>query len=121
MIYCVEKDIYPKEGQFIEEIKYLDENGFEWRIARIQNGFMVQYFGSDYFKQTTFDFKLKNGNPIKIRNTNCIFFKDSSFETFCLVRDILKNGFTDEIWEIFEELFQERFNLDDGILESEFV
>ena len=49
------------------------------------------------------------------------YFKDTDFEAFCEVRDILKNGWTDEIWETFEELFNERVKHDAGLLEFEFV
>lgn len=121
MIYCIEIDLYPKEGQYIEEISYLDENNFEWRICRIENGFMVKYFGDDYFRESVFDIELSNGKNFRIKNTNCIFFKDSNFDTFCNVRDILKNGFTDEIWEAFESCFKVRFEINDGFIESEIV
>lgn len=121
MIYCVETEMYPKEGQFIEELKYKDENDFEWRICRIENGFMVRYFGDEYFKESVFSFEIKNGKIIRVRNTNCIFFKDTDFDTFYEVRNILKNGFTDDIWGIFEELLQERFENDEGFLESEII
>jgi hypothetical protein len=36
MIYAVTPQKYPQN--FIEEIKYKDENDFEWRIARVENG-----------------------------------------------------------------------------------
>ncbi len=121
MIYCVPIDNYPKEGQFIEEISYRDENDFEWRIARIQNGFMVRYFGNDYFKENTFECTLSTGECVRVKNTNCLFFQDTDFETFAEVRNVLKNGFTDEIWETFEELFTERFEHDKGMLASEIV
>lgn len=121
MIYCVKTEMYPKEGQFIEELKYLDENGFEWRICRIENGFMVRYFGDEYFIEKMFSFELKNGKHIKINNTNCIYFQDTDFETFCEVRNILKLGFTDDIWQFFEELFKERFENNEGFIESEIV
>ena len=121
MIYSVSKETYPKEGQFIEEISYKDENEFEWRIARIENGFMVRYFGDPYFKDSTFKCESSTGKLIRINNTGCIFFKGADFETFCEIRDILKNGWTDEIWETFEELFNERIKHDEGLLESEII
>ena len=37
------------------------------------------------------------------------------------VRNIIKIGYTDDIWETFEELFTERFEHDRGMLESEMV
>ena len=121
MIYCVPIENYPKNGQFIEEHTYKDENDFEWRVARIKNGFMVRYFGTPYFQDNRFDCDLPNGQNIQIKNTNCIFFQDTGFETFYHVRQILQNGYTDDIWETFTELFTERFEHDLGLLESEML
>jgi len=121
MIYCVPIENYPTEKMFVEELYYKDENGFEWRIARIQNGFMVRYFGDDYFKENTFECELKSGETVRVNNTNCIFVEDVDFDTFCEVRDIIKEGYTDEIWETFEEMFTERFECDRGMLESEMI
>ena len=134
-----------KKGMCIEELSYKDENNFEWKIARIKNGFMVRYFGEEYFKQKTFECELSNGEWVRVKNTNCIFFQNVDFETFCEVRDIIKIGYTDDffqnvdfetfcdvrdiikigytddIWETFEQLFTERFEHDKGMLESEMV
>lgn len=121
MIYCIPIEMYPKEGQFIEELSYIDENDFEWKISRVKNGFMVRYFGEPYFKETYFSCELKSGEHILINNTNCIFIKDANFETFAEFRNIIKNGFTDDIWEVFQEMFTERFEHDKGLLASEIV
>lgn len=119
MIYCVPIEQYPKEGMFIEELSYKDENDFEWKIARIENGFMVRYFGDEYFKENTFECELSNGEWVRVKNTNCIFIQDTDFETFAEVRNVIKTGYTDDIWETFQEMFEERFEHDKGLLESE--
>ena len=105
----------------LEEISYIDENMQKWRIARVRNGFMVRYFGNEYFKENTFECALPSGEYMRVKNTNCIFFEDANFETFCHVRNVLKNGYTDDIWETFEELFIERFKHDKRFLESEII
>lgn len=118
MIYLVNSELYPKEGMFIEEHFYTDENGFEWKIARVENGFFAQYLGVSYFYDRFFNIEV--GNKIfKVFNTNNIFFQDASFETFYYFRDILKNGFTDEIWECIHELLEARFMCDSSMLSSE--
>jgi hypothetical protein len=119
LIYAVSSDLYPKEGQFIEEIIYKDENDFEWRIARIENGFIVKYFGDPYFLDSTFECELSNGEWISIPNSNCIFFNNPDFDVFCNVRDIIKNGYTDYIQEVFTDLFTERFEHDMSLMASE--
>lgn len=121
MIYCIAPENYPKPGFFIEEFSYQDENDFQWKIARVENGFIVKYFGPDYFKDKYFSCELNNGKSVMINNTNCIFFQDGSFEAFYDMRTILKNGYTDDIWECFEEFFTERFEHSSDILESEIV
>lgn len=121
MIYSVSIDMYPKKGQYIEELSYTDENSFEWKIARIKNGFMVRYFGEKYFSESRFCIDLKSGESIQVLNTNCIFFQDADFDDFCNMRNILKTGFTDDIWDSIKDLFQARFECDLGLIESEMI
>jgi hypothetical protein len=121
MIYCLNLEIYPTRELIIEEISCRDENDFEWKIARVENGFFVRYFGEPYFKETYFSCDLKSGEHILIRNTNCIFIKNNDFDVFFKVRDVINSGYTDEIWETFQEMFEERFEHDKTILESEIV
>lgn len=121
MLYCVEPNIYPKHNQAIEEISYKDENDFEWKIARVQNGFFVRYFGDKYFSDNIFCITTKLGELIKVQNTNCIFFQNADFDTFCEMRNIIKTGWTDDIWEAISDLLTERFNHDLGMIESEII
>ena len=122
MIWCIPESDYPtREDWRSEELKYQDDNSFEWRIARIDNGIMVRYFGDPYFKEKMFCCETDSGKTIKVNNTNCIYVQDTSFETFYLIRDIIQSGCTDDIWEAFEEMFTERFNQDEGMLECEQV
>lgn len=121
MIYCLNPEMYPTTEKIIEEITYRDENNFEWKIARVENGFFVKYFGVDYFKEKYFSCDLSTGEHILINNTNCIFIQDNDFETFAEVRNVLKTGYTDEIWEVFQEMFEERFEHDKSINEWEAV
>jgi len=121
MIYCVEKDLFPTPEQSVEQISYKDENDFEWVIARVNNGFFVNYLGDPYFAYTNFEIGPKDGNTFLIKNTRCLFVANTDFETFADMRTMLKNGWTDDIWDAIEELLTERFNNDPGILKSEMV
>lgn len=122
MIYCLDPTTtYPKGGQFLEEIRYKDENDFEWRVARVKNGFFVRYYGDSYFKESFFSCHTKRGERIRVPNTGCVFFSTTDFDTFCHVRNIVKGGFTDDIWETFTDLFTERFNHSTGLLKSEML
>lgn len=121
MIYCIPTENYPKENQFLEELSYKDENDFEWKVARVNNGFIIKYFGDEYFKDSTFEIELKSGNWVRVKNTNCIFFENVEFETFYHIRELLKKGYTDEIWESITDLFKERFENCVDILECEML
>lgn len=119
MIYCVEPKIYPSGQQSKEEIKYSDENDFEWRISRVENGFFVRYYGDAYFADKIFCIYTKSDKLIKVKNTKCFFFQDADFDTFCEMREIIKTGWTDDIWESIESLLTARFDCDLGMIESE--
>lgn len=119
MIYCIPKKNYPKKGQHNEEIVYKDQNDFEWKIARIENGFIIGYFGDDYFSPNSFECELEEGITFRINNTRCILIQDTNFDTFVHFRTILNQGFTDDIWDVFEELFTERLQINSERLECE--
>lgn len=119
MIYLTSPDIYPTPELFLEEHEYLDENQFPWKIARVENGFFVRYFGDPYFSPSLFCITPPNKSMVRINNTKCIFFQDASFETFYDLREILTKGFTDDIWDCIKEFLEERFTHDEGMIESE--
>lgn len=119
MIYALPIEKYPKENQTLETIQYQDENDFEWRIARVENGFFVRYYGDEYFSPTLFCCEVNDKVIARVKNTNCIFIQDGSFEAFTKMRTLLKSGWTDDIWEAIENLFTERFEKGSAILESE--
>jgi len=121
MVYCLPIEDYSRKDNFIEELKYEDKNDFEWVIGRLQNGFMVKYLGDDYFKEEIFYCEVSNGESIKIKNTGCLFFNSNDFELFCDIRDIIKIGWTDDIWGTFQELLVMRFEGDRSILECEII
>lgn len=121
MIYCTKPELYPTPELALEEIILRDENAFEWKVTRVENGLFVKYIGDPYFIETYFSCHLKNGEHILIKNTNCIFIQDTDFETFAEIRNVINTGCTDDIWETFQEMFEERFEHDKGLLESEIV
>jgi hypothetical protein len=121
MIYCVQEFLYPSSEKSVEELVYNDENGFEWRISRILNGFIIRYFGDPYFRENIFECENSKGECIKVKNTNCIFVQDDDFETFAEFREVILRGCTDEIWGFIRDLLQERFEYDTGLLDSEIV
>ena len=120
MIYSTEIEKFPNSEQYLECHSYQDENNFEWKIARVQNGFFVAYFGDPYFKETYFSLEV-NGKHKLLANSGCFFIQDEDFETFYEFRTILKEGWTDDIWDSIGEFLTERLSHDDGLMECEIV
>lgn len=118
MIYSTEIEKFPNKEQYLECHSYQDENDLEWKIAMVENGFFVAYFGDSYFKDTHFDLSV-NGKGLLLLNSGCFFIKNSDFDTFYEFRNILKNGFTDDIWDSIGELLTERLIQDDGLMKCE--
>lgn len=120
MIYSTEIKDFPKEADYYELLSYKDENDFEWKIARVKNGFFIAYFGDSYFKDSEFDIELKYGKTVFIKNTGCFFIQNSEFEVFYEFRNIIKTGWTDDIWESIEDFLKERLlNNPELIMECE--
>ena len=120
MLYLVIPSLYPSKDKIIEETLY-DENDLEWRIARVVNGFFVKYFDDKHFIPNILCITTKIGELIKIQNTGCIFFQSTDFELFCEMRNIIKSGWTDDIWEAINEFLTERFDHDLGVVKSEII
>lgn len=123
MIYSTEIEKFPNEEQYLECHSYQDEDNFEWKIARVQNGFFVAYFGDPYFKDKYFDFDQigETKERLLLNNTGCFFIQNTEFETFYEFRTILKEGWTDDIWDSIGEFLAERLNHDSGLMECEIV
>ena len=115
MIYSTTLDKFPVAGQFSECHEYQDENDFAWKIARVKNGFFVAYFGTVYFKEKYLDVQVV-GKSILINNTGCFFVNDTDFDTFYSFRKMLKEGYTDDIWESIEQLISERLKHDPTLM-----
>lgn len=120
MIYSMPIEKFPNTEQYQECHTYQDENDFDWKIARVQNGFFVAYFGDPYFKDKYFDLEV-NGKSKLLLNSGCFFIQDTDFDTFYEFRTILKEGWTDDIWESIGEFLSERLENDDGLMECEVV
>lgn len=120
MIYSTPIEKFPNTKQYQECHTYKDENDIAWKIARVENGFFVGYFGDPYFKEKYFYLNI-NGKSKLLLNSGCFFIQCTDFNTFYEFRTILKKGWTDDIWESIGELLSERLANDDGLMECEIV
>jgi hypothetical protein len=120
MIYSTEIEKFPTSEQFLECYSHQDQNGFEWKIARVQNGFFIAYFGDPYFKDKYFDLKVK-GKSILLQNSGCFFIQDETFQTFYEFRTILKNEWTHDIWSSISGFLTVRLTHDKGLMKCETV
>jgi hypothetical protein len=121
MIYSIPKESYPQKGNYIEESTLKDQNGIEWKIARTEKELFILYCGNPYFCDSIFDCDLKDESNIQLVNTGCIVFNSADFDTYCEMRDVIIEQYTDDIWESFMEFFTERFECSTEILETEKV
>lgn len=124
MIYSTEIDNFPASNKSLECHTYKDENSFEWKIARVENGFFLAYFGDPYFKEKYFLLEIKDEN-IMILNSGCFFIQNTDFDVFCNFdifynfRTLLKEGWTDDIWESIGNYIKERLIKDPELTECE--
>jgi hypothetical protein len=119
MIWSIDISLFPAGEATMECHTYQDENNFEWKVTRVENGFFVAYFGDPYFMESTFSLEVSEGKYIRIRNTGCFFVESTDFDVFYDFRNILKAGYTDEIWDAIEEFLTERLKADPGLTEYE--
>ncbi len=120
MIYSTEIEEFPSDEQHLECHTYKDENDFDWKIARVQNGFFLAYFGDVYFKDKYFDLEVNNEHVLLL-NSGCFFIQSSEFDVFYEFRTILKEGWTDDIWDSVGEFLAERLSQNDGLMKCEIV
>lgn len=111
MIFFIDPKDYPAPNVTIEEVQYTDQNGFSWLVARIVDGTVIHYTGDKYFSDKFLEVECAHGF-IRVKNTGCIFVKDISFGVFYELREILKSGYTDEIWDAFSQIFSTRLSID---------
>lgn len=116
MIYSTLKKDFPKKGDYYEILEYLDENDLTWKIARVKNGFFIAYFGDNYFQENTFEIELTYGKTVFLKNTGCFFIQNSDFDVFYEFRNILKNGYTDDIWDCISDFLKERLQNDSEVI-----
>lgn len=120
MIFSTLLTDFPTPDLYLECFSYKDQNEFEWKIARVKNGFFVAYFGDSYFKNKTFELSYDAITHF-INNTGCFFIESMDFDVFYNVRNVLKSGYTDDIWEIIEEMIKDRVELSDIFMECEII
>lgn len=72
MIYSMPIEKFPNTEQYQECHTYQDENDFDWKIARVQNGFFVAYFGDPYLFQSLlfcgYDWKISRSKSDILRS-----------------------------------------------------
>ena len=122
MIYSMPIEDFPQEGQYHCCYSHNDMNRQEWKIAIVPNGFILGYFGKEYLKQNNL-LILFEGEPESklINNTGCFFWQTKDLDVYSSIRDILRNGFTDDVYQMIKECLAERLLNDPGLVECEII
>lgn len=116
MIYAVEKE--NKIANNLESVIYKDQSGLSWHVQRTEAGLYVSYLGPKDLMPKYFECKV-NGRYIYLKNTNLILFQATDLDSYCHIRTIIKDGFIDQIWDVFTSLFVSRLKINPTILQTE--
>ena len=125
MFYSVDISSFPLGNEIINT--YRDQNDLEWKIATVDDGIYIGYFGDEHFKDTYLEVKFLNTNAI-LTNTGCFFIgkkdlkdDDQMFEVFVENRDMIKENYTDDIWEMISQEVSDRISKTGIILDCELI
>lgn len=119
MLYCV--DNYKKdEDKVIEVLNYTDKGGEEWVVRRTDEGFFIFYKGNPARSAPFFEVDTKKKKQVQINNTNIYLVLNSDFYTFYMLRNIILNYETEEVFQKICDLMQRyRFSHSDTLMKSE--
>lgn len=123
MIYFVDQELFPKvqsetqEG--IEFATHQDLNDFDWLFGRVLNGFFIKYCGDEHFVSDTMSVMVEEKVLYLLKNTRCIFVANEEFDTYATIREVILTNWTDDIWDFIKQLFEVRFEHEEGLLKSE--
>lgn len=122
MIYSMPINNFPKEGQYHNCYSHNDMNRQEWKIAIVENGFVLAYFGKDYLKQNSL-LILFEGEPESklINNTGCFFWQTKDLDVYSSIRETIIHGFTDDVYCMIRDCISERLLNDPGLVECEII
>jgi len=112
MIYSLSKEGFPEKEQCHE---YNDQDGVLWKLAVVDNGFILGYFGDDYFAPKYFFINFNLWGRM-INNSKCFFFNSKELDLFINIRTIIQDGSTNQIWQVIQSLIQTRLEEDAGYL-----
>lgn len=109
MIYCL-KD-YPQDLEPIETIQLTDRDENSWTIKRYEGyGILIHFEGNKSHIPEFFGYDTPESSMC-IVNTNFYHQEDESFEEYLRLRNVILNCFTEEVFIIIEDLFQQRFRI----------
>lgn len=115
MIYAVNIE---QKGENLESVIYKDKSGLSWHVQRTEVGLFVSCLSPKSLIPKNFECKV-NKKLVFIRNTNCIFIEATDLETFCHIRNIIKDGYINQIWDVFTSFFTSRLKMNPIILQTE--
>lgn len=106
MIYVIRPIDYKRITSFTYIV---DSNKMNWRYDKIGDDVYVQFLGEGQFVSSILTVKTKYNEALLMTNTKSFYFP----KTNTFFREQLRTrlqGWTDDIWEWFEELLTDRFN-----------
>lgn len=118
MLYCV--DGIRDYEKIVEELSYEDLDGEEWLVKRTKYEFFIFYKGKPEKSPPFFEIRPRINEMITVTNTSIFLVPTENFETFCNIRDIIKNKKTVDVFIKFKELMKDyRFVHNKTLMDSE--
>jgi hypothetical protein len=105
---------WPTGEDCLEDVQLCDSSANYWGISRTVQGLYLRFDSYPNAKQW---FNTADGQLVK--NHNCIFFGDTSFEFFADLRDAIMGMTTFEVYQMLTDFFSTRLSQNPVLLDSE--
>lgn len=105
---------WPVGEQCVEYVRLRDLCGNFWDISRTEDGLFLRFHSYPNAKEW---FNCIDNQLVK--NHNCLFFGDTSFEFFADLREAIMGMTTFEVYQMLTDFFSARLLQNSDLLESE--
>ena len=118
-IFFLEQEYRP-DLPLIEDVWIEDQNEWRWRMENYGSILVLSFHGDSHFFENLISVTTDDKH-FMVRNTNRIVFTGVDADDYFELRDLIINGYTDEVWEAIEVKLYQRLNKEPKLLQSEEV
>jgi hypothetical protein len=115
LIYLFKKKNLPKKDKIIEKVIYHDKEGVKWEVCRYEKAmYLICRKKLDSNDMPQFRIKTHRGSIYHLKNTGIFYLEmekdDDYFDVFSVIRELIKENNTFEIWRNIHFMIQYRFD-----------